>query len=185
MEPVNSEKLGETCMDGGTCHHKESCTERCFRRQFCSPLTLAVDAGLTMDKWRYPDDPAKAPGGLATGISLWQTGVGLSWDVFAYGERIARVVSQFNIDAQAIHQALVGAGYAETVDVRPSSDSPVIGNPISGGITDTQVEAATMALVGFGTDPAPGTDWFACRSWRINKVRALMRKALEVAARTK
>ena len=57
MGPVNSEKLGETCMDGGTCHHKESCTERCFRRQFCSPLTLAVDAGLTMEQWHYPPDP--------------------------------------------------------------------------------------------------------------------------------
>ena len=173
MGPVNSEKLGETCMDGGTCHHKESCTERCFRRQFCSPLTLAVDAGLTMEQWHYPESPTRA----AAGVSLWQEGLGMSWDVYAHGERIARVVSPFNVDAQAVYLALVGAGYAETIDVRSSAEGPII--------TDTQVEAATMALVGFGTDPAPGTDWFACRSWRINKVRALMRKALEVAARTK
>lgn len=30
------EKLGETCIDGGKCHHK--CAAKCFRRQFCGPL---------------------------------------------------------------------------------------------------------------------------------------------------
>lgn len=55
-----AEKLGETCMDGGTCHHKESCTEtgRCFRRESCVPLTMALDAGLTMQQWRNPAAPA-------------------------------------------------------------------------------------------------------------------------------
>lgn len=217
MEPVNSEKLGETCMDGGTCHHKESCTERCFRRQFCSPLTLAVDAGLTMDKWRYPDDPAKAPGGPATGISLSGQGVGSqegfsapidmvlhcpscglqhidepeqSVDVDGYSPRIdwGNPPHRSHLCHGCGHiwrPADVPTNGVKAVQTRGKADSPVIGNPISGGITDTQVEAATMALVGFGTDPAPGTDWFACRSWRINKVRSLMRKALEAAARTK
>lgn len=47
------EYLGETCMDGGTCHHE--CADRCFRRECCVPLTQAVDAGLTMEQWRYPE----------------------------------------------------------------------------------------------------------------------------------
>lgn len=51
---VSKEALGETCMDGGKCHHKENCTERCFRRECCVPLTLAMDEGLTMEQWRYP-----------------------------------------------------------------------------------------------------------------------------------
>ena len=173
MEPVNSEKLGETCMDGGTCHHKESCTERCFRRQFCSPLSLALEAGLTMQQWHYPESPRQA----ATGVSLWQEGIGMSWDVYAHGERIARVVSQFNVDAQAVYQALVGAGYAETIEVRSSAEAPII--------TDAQVERATMVLLGKEKDLAPGIDWWCARDWRVNKVRALMRKALEVAVRTK
>ena len=31
-----TEKLGETCIDGGECHHK--CKEKCFRRECCSPF---------------------------------------------------------------------------------------------------------------------------------------------------
>ena len=47
------EKLGETCMDGGTCHH--DCEDKCFRRECCEPLTKAMNEGLTMDQWRYQD----------------------------------------------------------------------------------------------------------------------------------
>lgn len=35
-EPVG-EVLGETCIDGGKCHH--GCKERCFRRQCCEPFS--------------------------------------------------------------------------------------------------------------------------------------------------
>ena len=49
----STEVLGSTCMDGGKCHHKDICTERCFRRECCEPLTLAQEAGLTMEQWRY------------------------------------------------------------------------------------------------------------------------------------
>lgn len=45
------EKLGETCMDGGTCHH--DCEDKCFRRECCEPLTKAMNEGLTMEQWRY------------------------------------------------------------------------------------------------------------------------------------
>ncbi len=31
------EVLGESCLDDGKCHH--SCTEQCFRRQCCEPLS--------------------------------------------------------------------------------------------------------------------------------------------------
>jgi len=48
-------------------------------------------------------------------------------------------------------------------------------------ITDAMVEAATMALLGKTKDPLPGIDWWASRQWRVNKVRAKMRKALETA----
>lgn len=48
-----TEKLGETCMDGGTCHHQ--CTTKCFRRECCVPLALALDAGLRMKQWRYSE----------------------------------------------------------------------------------------------------------------------------------
>lgn len=47
------EHLGSTCMDGGRCHH--DCKDRCFRRECCVPLTLALDAGLSMEQWRYPE----------------------------------------------------------------------------------------------------------------------------------
>lgn len=52
------EYLGGTCMDGGTCHHE--CADRCFRRECCVPLTQAVDAGLTMEQWRYPEAAPQA-----------------------------------------------------------------------------------------------------------------------------
>jgi hypothetical protein len=50
--------LGETCMDGGTCHHE--CADRCFRREGCVPLTQAVGDGLTIAQWRYPDAAPQA-----------------------------------------------------------------------------------------------------------------------------
>ena len=31
------EQLGKQCIDGGKCHH--ACTERCYRRECCGPLT--------------------------------------------------------------------------------------------------------------------------------------------------
>lgn len=34
---VNGEILGETCIDGGKCHHK--CADQCFRRQCCEPFS--------------------------------------------------------------------------------------------------------------------------------------------------
>ena len=45
------EHLGSTCMDGGRCHH--ACTTTCFRREYCVPLSSAMDDGLTMELWRY------------------------------------------------------------------------------------------------------------------------------------
>ena len=52
------EHLGSTCMDGGRCHH--DCKDRCFRRECCVPLTLALDAGLSMEQWRYPEAAPQA-----------------------------------------------------------------------------------------------------------------------------
>lgn len=45
-----TEKLGETCIDTGTCHHKEYCINqrKCFRRECCSPLSLHKDG-----PWEY------------------------------------------------------------------------------------------------------------------------------------
>jgi hypothetical protein len=42
QDTSTSEKLGETCMDGGTCHHE--CKDKCFRRESCVPLTQALNA---------------------------------------------------------------------------------------------------------------------------------------------
>ncbi len=36
-QPQQVEMLGETCIDGGKCHHK--CTDRCFRRECCAPFS--------------------------------------------------------------------------------------------------------------------------------------------------
>ena len=49
---VQQENLGETCTDGGKCHH--DCKDKCFRRECCVPLSAAIDDGLTMEQWRYP-----------------------------------------------------------------------------------------------------------------------------------
>ncbi|HZW25150.1 MAG TPA: hypothetical protein VFF26_06685 [Gallionella sp.] len=35
--PATAEVLGETCIDGGKCHH--ACADRCFRRECCAPLS--------------------------------------------------------------------------------------------------------------------------------------------------
>lgn len=35
--PQPTEVLGETCLDGGKCHHR--CKTRCFRRECCSPFS--------------------------------------------------------------------------------------------------------------------------------------------------
>lgn len=43
-----TEKLGETCIDGGKCHHK--CKEKCFRREHCSPF---IDY---QGVWAYGED---------------------------------------------------------------------------------------------------------------------------------
>lgn len=45
-----AEVLGSTCIDGGKCHH--ACTERCFRRECCHPLSAS---GMTLMDFRYPD----------------------------------------------------------------------------------------------------------------------------------
>lgn len=61
---VVAEKLGETCMDDGKCHHQ--CKTRCFRRECCGPLS---GSGLTMEQWRYPSqstgDSVRVEGGEA------------------------------------------------------------------------------------------------------------------------
>lgn len=43
-----TEKIGDTCIDGGTCHHK--CVERCYRRECCSPF---IDY---QGPWAYGED---------------------------------------------------------------------------------------------------------------------------------
>lgn len=53
MKTFPDERLGETCGDGGVCHH--GCTDRCFRREGCAPLT---DSGISLEEWRYDDYPA-------------------------------------------------------------------------------------------------------------------------------
>lgn len=57
----NVEVLGETCIDGGTCHHK--CTTRCFRRECCTHFSDYTGP------WAY-DEPAQAQDGLLDGIEL-------------------------------------------------------------------------------------------------------------------
>lgn len=49
---------------------------------------------------------------------------------------------------------------------------------------DAKVERVSMHLLGRQTDPAPGIDWFACRTWTVNEVRALVRSALEAEKAT-
>lgn len=46
-------------------------------------------------------------------------------------------------------------------------------------VTDDMVERATMKLLAHEKDLAPGIDWHCNRQWTVNKVRALMRSALE------
>lgn len=46
-------------------------------------------------------------------------------------------------------------------------------------ITDDMVERATMKLLAHEKDPAPGIDWHCNRQWTVNRVRELMRAALE------
>jgi hypothetical protein len=53
MRNFPDEKLGETCGDGGTCHHQ--CGDRCFRRDGCSPLRIS---GISMEDWSYLDTQA-------------------------------------------------------------------------------------------------------------------------------
>lgn len=65
-EFVSKEVLGETCMDDGTCHHKDICTERCFRRECCVPLNHAMNEGLTMEQWRYPNETSEKQNGEPT-----------------------------------------------------------------------------------------------------------------------
>ena len=48
-------------------------------------------------------------------------------------------------------------------------------------ISAEQVEAATMALLQYDSDPAPGVNWESNRRWKINDVRRLMRNALKAA----
>lgn len=66
-EPV--EKLGERCIDGGTCHHK--CKDKCFRRECCSPLS--GHAG----PWAYPaptHQPLTIPRDVVEAAQLMQDG---------------------------------------------------------------------------------------------------------------
>lgn len=58
------EKLGDQCIDGGKCHHK--CTERCFRRQCCGPLS-----GYT-GEWTYS---SPAPSQEPAEANLWRDAV--------------------------------------------------------------------------------------------------------------
>lgn len=46
-------------------------------------------------------------------------------------------------------------------------------------VTDDMVERVTMRLLAHEKDPAPGIDWHCNRQWTVNKVRELMRAALE------
>ena len=59
-----------------------------------------------------------ATGGQVQAVIKWQSGVGLMWDVHAFGKWLLRVVSPLNWDAHSVHQELVHAGYAEHIDVR-------------------------------------------------------------------
>ncbi len=60
MEEHN-EVLGESCIDGGKCHHNGYCTGegKCFRRECCSPFTGYEGP------WKYEEEPEPVVG---TGI---------------------------------------------------------------------------------------------------------------------
>jgi hypothetical protein len=60
-----TEVLGETCIDGGKCHHE--CAARCFRRECCAPLTAS---GLTMEQWQYPTQQDAAPAVAGEAVKL-------------------------------------------------------------------------------------------------------------------
>lgn len=47
----NLEVMGQTCIDGGKCHHH--CTQRCFRRACCEPFSDYSGP------WKYPDAATK------------------------------------------------------------------------------------------------------------------------------
>lgn len=51
MSDTPNEILGQRCADGGKCHH--SCTQRCFRRECCSPFSDY------QGPWAYPAQTGK------------------------------------------------------------------------------------------------------------------------------
>ena len=61
--------------------------------------------------------------------------------------------------------------YRSLPEEQPISEAP--------RVTDDMVERATMKLLAHAKDHAPGIDWHCNRQWTVNKVRALMRAALE------
>jgi hypothetical protein len=44
---------------------------------------------------------------------------------------------------------------------------------------DAMCERITLRILGKDRDPSPGVDWHCNRSWKISKVRELVRAALE------
>jgi hypothetical protein len=55
--PAPAEVLGETCADGGKCHH--ACTDRCFRRECCAPFSDYTGP------WSYAPAEVPEPDGTA------------------------------------------------------------------------------------------------------------------------
>lgn len=57
---MSQEKLGETCLDGGKCHHQ--CEHKCFRRECCGPFSDASPE--VKAQWEYrKEDPCPRCGG--------------------------------------------------------------------------------------------------------------------------
>lgn len=116
-----------------------------------TPAVPAPQAALAAVAWRWQpsdalkywvvsDNPVNADAARAAGrpvyplyahpaegvpapVTVWNDGVGLLWDVHAFGKFLFRVVSPVNWDAHGVYLELVRAGYAESIDVYQLSAS--------------------------------------------------------------
>jgi hypothetical protein len=71
----------------------------------------------------------------------------------------------------------VSAVFHETVDMAASLISFTSEQPDP----ETLVEQVTMGVLGKKVDPAPGINWYCNRDWKVEDVRAAVRRAMQVA----
>ncbi|HDR9106016.1 hypothetical protein P5X00_36400 [Paraburkholderia sp. A2RO-4L] len=71
----------------------------------------------------------------------------------------------------------VSAVFHETVDMAASLISFTSEQPDP----ETLVEQVTMGVLGKKVDPTPGINWYCNRDWKVEDVRAAVRRAMQVA----